>query len=129
MAEPRLVLDTSALLAVLLQEPGAEMVASALDEAALSAVNLVEVTEVAIRKGFTPERARLLVDDLRLPVLPFDAETAADAARLLAAFRKDKISLGDSACIATARHHGMPVLTADRIWATLDLGIEVRLIR
>ncbi len=39
------------------------------------------------------------------------------------------LSLGDAACLATARVLGMPVLTANRAWAALPVGVEVRLIR
>jgi len=39
------------------------------------------------------------------------------------------LSLPDCACIATARLLAIPVATADQIWATLPLQIEVRLIR
>jgi PIN domain nuclease of toxin-antitoxin system len=39
------------------------------------------------------------------------------------------LSLADRACLALAKQRGLPVLTADRIWQTLDLGVAVVLIR
>jgi ribonuclease VapC len=40
-----------------------------------------------------------------------------------------RLSLGDTVCIAMGRLLDLPVLTTDRIWTELDLGVEVRLIR
>ena len=84
---------------------------------------------MAVRKGQPREQAEGLATELALPVFPFDAATAAGAARLLVAHRRHDLSLGDCACLATARQHGLPVMTADRAWAGLDLGVEIRLIR
>lgn len=129
MAEPRLLLDTSALLALVLEEPGAAAVLAGLDRAAIGAVNLAEVLEVAVRRGVSPDRAAAWPDELGLPVLGFDAAMAAQAALLLARWRYRGLSLADCACLGTARVLGLPVLTADRLWSELDLGLEVRPIR
>ncbi len=64
----------------------------------------------------------------QLPVLACGSPEAEIAIRLLAAHH-GRLSLGDCACLATAEVHGLPVLTADRIWAGLGLPVEVRLIR
>jgi PIN domain nuclease of toxin-antitoxin system len=37
--------------------------------------------------------------------------------------------LGDRSCLALARSLGAPLLTADRAWQRIDLGIEIELIR
>lgn len=120
-----MLLDASAVLALLRQEPGAEVTAAALPMAAISAVNWTEVVAKLL-----PGPADLLEawEALQIPVLDFDATTAGDAARLLAAHR-GILSLGDCACLATAARQALPVLTADRVWATLGLATEVRLIR
>jgi ribonuclease VapC len=124
----RVLLDSSALLALFRQEPGAGIVAAALAACAVSTVNLAETTAKLIERGMPETEAAGLLAGLALPVLPFDAAEAATAGGLLGRHR-GPLSLGDCACIATARRHGLPVLTGDRIWATLDLGVEVRLIR
>ena len=129
MAEPTVLLDTSALLALILKEPGADRVLPELDRAAISAVNLTEVIEVGVRRGHAIGRAARWAEELSLPVVRFDAAMAVEAARLLAVAREKDVSLGDCACLATARVLRLPVLTADRVWATLDLGVKVRLIR
>ena len=59
--------------------------------------------------------------------LPFEAALAVETGRLIRVAKG--LSLGDRACIATAKHFGLPVIIADKVWARLDLGVEVRLIR
>ncbi len=130
MADPTLVLDASAFLALVLEEPGAETVLAALDAGAgLGAVNLAEVLEVAVRRGLDAAEAAAWPDELGIRVIPFAPPMAAQAARLLGAHRRRGLSLGDCACLGTARVLGLPVLTADRLWAELDPGVEIRLIR
>lgn len=60
---------------------------------------------------------------------PFDTDLALRAALLRNSTRPYGLSLGDRACLALARREGLPVLTADRSWAKLDVGVEVVLIR
>ena len=129
MAEPALLLDTSALLALVFREPGMDAVLAALDGAAISAVNQAEVVEVAARRGTDPARAATWAEELSIPVLPFTAPMAARAGAVLAAGRAKGLSLGDAACLGTAGALGLPVLTADRGWATLGLDIEIRQVR
>jgi PIN domain nuclease of toxin-antitoxin system len=129
VAEPGVLLDASAFLALILDEPGAEAVLAVLDQAAIGAVNLSEVQEVAIRRGHSAARAGAWAAELGLPVLPFTAPMAAEAAVLLAGWRRQGLSLGDCACLGVARHAGLPVLTADHAWAGLEIGVTIRLIR
>jgi PIN domain nuclease of toxin-antitoxin system len=129
MAEPRLLLDTSALLALVFREPGFEVVVGALDGAAFGAINQAELVEIAMRRGIDPAHAASWADDLSIPILAFTAPMAARAGALLAQHRRQGLSLGDAACLGCAVVLGVPVLTADRAWAALDLPVEVRLIR
>ena len=121
------LLDSSALLLVIQQEAGQELVRAALAEAGISAVNAVEVISVLSRR-LGEDRAAEGFDALRVAVHPFTAAEVGIAQSLLSRHR-GKLSLGDAACIATAQLLGIPVLTADRVWATLPLAVEVRLIR
>ncbi|WCM26054.1 type II toxin-antitoxin system VapC family toxin [Sphingomonas sp. QA11] len=125
----RQVLDASALLAVLLDEPGGDRVLPALQEAVMSAVNLSESVSRAIDRGFAALDALALVDRFRLTVSAFDRRQAELAAGLRLATRPRGLSLGDRACLALALDLDCPVLTADRAWAELDLGVDIRLIR
>jgi PIN domain nuclease of toxin-antitoxin system len=123
------VLDASALLALAFRERGHEAVAAALPDAVMSAVNFAEVVARLIDVGDTPDRAAASAADFGVPILPFTETQAADAGLLRAATRTLGLSLGDRACLALARELGAPVITADRAWGTLDLGIEVQVLR
>ncbi len=123
------VLDASALMALLNSEPGASAVDEALDEASISAINLSEVVARMSDLG-TPESDILdKLQELDLDVIPFDTEQAYQAGLLRSSTRSFGLSLGDRACLALARRLGVPALTADRLWSQLSIGIEVRLIR
>lgn len=121
------VLDASALLAMLLEEPGGDEVAGLLPRTRVSAVNLAEVLGRLARDGMPDDALAGVEARLRPLALPFEAGLMAETARLIRVARG--LSLGDRACIATAKHLGLPVITADRVWARLDLGVEVKLIR
>jgi len=130
MAEA-VVLDASAVLALLHEEPGAAQVAAVLPAAAIGAVNLAEVLIVLERHGVPPADARRAVDALALDVLPADAETARAAAVVAAAGRAARcaLSLGDCFCLAAARVAGRAAVTADRNWAALKAGVKVVVVR
>lgn len=126
---PSWVLDSSALLALLQNEPGAGVVRPAVDGAVISSVNWSEVVQKSLASG--TEATGLLegFEAAGLTVLPFDAEDADLAARLWFQTRSYGLSLGDRACLATGLRARAPVLTADRTWTSLSLGVDVRPIR
>ncbi|MFN0166268.1 MAG: type II toxin-antitoxin system VapC family toxin [Bryobacteraceae bacterium] len=124
------VLDASALLASLFDEPGAGVVDASLAEAVMSALNYSEVIARQVRSGEKLEAAIRNVDDLDLPIIPWDADLAREAGDLSTLAWTHGLSLGDRACLATARHLRRTVLTADHDWALLPkLGIDIRIIR
>ena len=124
------VLDASAALAVLQQEPGGERVAQALDEGAvISAVNLSEVVAKLADRGLPESEIRADIRYLRMDIAPFDADAAFAAGLLIPLTRAAGLSLGDRACIALGQRHGLPVLTADAAWAGLGLGVEITVLR
>ncbi len=125
----RLVLDASALLAVILGERGADEVDPYIPEAAISAVNLAEVVAKLVDAEFSGDAVRLVIDDLNLDVVGFDEAMAFQSGLLRKETRRTGLSLGDRACLVLAKREGLPALTADRVWATLDLGVEIRLVR
>jgi ribonuclease VapC len=123
------VLDASAALALLLDEPGADRVAMALASAIISAVNASEVVERLMRGGGEPRDARQLVLALGCPIISVDAELGFRAGTLSAETRSTGLSLGDRICLALAEREHAPALTADRAWSSLQVGIQVQLIR
>ena len=124
-----IVLDASALMAVLREEPGAAAVEAVLDHAAISAVNLSEVQAKLVERGTAAELAWSSLVDLDLEVVDFDAAQAKVAGDLRSLTRAQGLSLGDRACLALAQALGLPAMTADRAWAGLEVGIEIRTVR
>jgi PIN domain nuclease of toxin-antitoxin system len=123
------VLDASALLAVILQEPGADRVKDAISEgAAISAVNLSEVV-ARLTRDFSEDEVREDLSSFELTVFDFDEDAAWRTARLVSVTRSWGLSMGDRACLALAATLGLSALTAERIWVNLDVGVEVVLCR
>ncbi|MDQ3067826.1 MAG: type II toxin-antitoxin system VapC family toxin [Actinomycetota bacterium] len=123
------VLDASALLALLQGERGAELIEPLLDRSAISAVNWSEVVQRLLRRGLALAELGPDLDALDLSVVSFDARLAEAAAELAAATRPAGLSLADRACLALARETGAPAFTADRLWESVDVGVEIRIVR
>jgi ribonuclease VapC len=129
------VLDASALLAVLHDESGKPVVASAIAAgAAIGVVNLAEVLTKLVEDGKDPRRSLVRLSEAAgtrraLVVEPLTTADCVSAARLRPATRTHGLSLADRACLALANRLGVPALTADRAWATADTGAKVQLIR
>jgi ribonuclease VapC len=123
------VLDSSAVLAVVLGEPGAERVTPHLAAARLGTVNLAEVMGILVRRGADEATARRSILALMLTIVPLDQGLAFAVGRLEAQTRALGLSLGDRACLALAAEAALPILTSDRRLAAfapkLDLTVEL----
>ncbi len=122
------MLDASALLALLFDEPGGEMVERGLAASAISAVNLSEVMHKSLERGVGVESLRDDLEALGVDVLAFDGDAAEEAANLRLATSAAGLSLGDRACLALARKLDLPAVTADRTWEGLELPDPVAVV-
>ncbi len=123
------VLDSSAVLAIINKEPGAEIVADLIGDALLSAVNFAEVITKLVERSGSLERAQKALAILDLNVVDFDRDLAEQAGGLAAQTKVRGLSLGDRSCLALALRERVPAVTGDRAWQDIKLGIEVRLFR
>ncbi len=126
----RVVLDASAILAVVNAEPGAEkLTPELLREAVCSTVNLAEVQAKLVTRGWPPDDAW---EDATSPIreaIPFSDEQAKTAGSLVAVTRQLGLALGDRACLALGLSLQAPVYTAEKLWSKLKLGVRVHVIR
>jgi ribonuclease VapC len=126
----RIVLDASALLAVLNQEPGSEkLTAELLSDAAASTVNLAEVHGKLVVRGGGPDEAWESLMGLIRESVPFTAEHAKLAGDLVSQTTPFGLSLGDRACLALGISLNAPIYTADRSWKKLKLDALIHAIR
>ncbi len=125
------VIDSSALLAALLEEDGAEMAEEALLNAMISTVNLAECVEVIERRGLKWDAVAGLLQLTTLNIAPLLVSEAVAAGQLAGLTRPAGLSLGDRCCLALAKSRQLPILTADRAWLPFGepLGLEIRTIR
>lgn len=123
------VLDASALLALLNEEPGKDLVADAIGDCSISAVNYCEVIGKLIDAGVPDDDARDTVALLNIEIVDFDAELAVEAASLRVATKRFGLSLGDRCCLALGIARKATVLTSERTWSKLRMGLRVKVIR
>ena len=129
-AEPKAVLDASAVLAYLQREPGFEKVGEELKAGAvISTVNLAEVEAKVISRGLDVDAATKSLLALGLTPRPFTEHDARQSALIYPTTQPAGLSLGDRACLALGLTAGLDVMTADRSWKDLDIGVVVRFIR
>lgn len=125
----RVVLDSSAILAVVFGEPGEDRALDLLGRALVSTVNLSEAAAKMNERGIDDGETEGLLGALGFALAPFGQVDAFAAGRLRARTRGAGLSFGDRACLALALREAAPVMTADRAWTALDLGVPVEMIR
>lgn len=123
------VLDSSALLAALLDEPGKERVLPLLDQAVMTSVNWSEVVARLLRWQASAEQIAAARAFMAGRILPFALAEAELAGQLAPVTRAFGLSLGDRCCLAAAILRGATVVTTDRAWSRLEVGIPVEVIR
>ncbi len=125
------VIDAAALMALLLDEPGADVVAGVIRGGLMSTVNISECCARAVERGASASAALAMITGYEIRIVDCDLEQAVEAGRLRDPTRTTGSSLGDRMCLALAILRGGTVYTADRRMGSLDgkLGIDIRLIR
>ncbi len=127
-----IVIDASAIIALLEQEKGAEIVEKKLNGAIVSSVNFSEIVAVINRKVTdkkTQEEAIRLFTSTFQHVIDFDKEQAMIVGKLDQFTKQYGLSLGDRACLALAQFRNLPVLTAEKNWQKLKIDVDIQLIR
>lgn len=115
----KVLLDTSALLALLKKEPGHEIVSNIIAISAISSVNLSELIAVLSRAGVSENDIDEIITDLVPEIVPFCENISIKTGKLSKLTQGYGLSLGDRACLATGNYYQMDIYTADKIWAEL----------
>lgn len=124
------VLDASALLALLNEEPGYQKVETVLSSAVMSSVNIAETIAVLTEIGISQGEAEQLTLGIIEHIIPFNTEQACIAASLRKYTKPYGLSLGDRACLSLAQMRKLPVITADKIWQKIHIAdVKIHLIR
>lgn len=123
------VLDASAVLAFLHNEPGGDLTRAALDGGVVSSVNWAEIVQKALQRGVDTRGMQTDFSDIGVTFAAFDTTHAEIAAEIWQRTRTKGLSFADRACLALGVQRSLPVLTADKAWRQLELGVDVRLVR
>lgn len=123
------VVDSSAVLALLNQENGSEEISQFIGNAAISTVNLSEVVAKLAEASIPEEDISQILSSLSLEVVLFSEEQALKAGMLRPSTKSKGLSLGDRDCLAIGISLNLPILTTDRLWSSLSLEVEVRVLR
>ncbi len=126
----KVVIDSSALLAYIKKEPGAEALIDILPHAFISTINYSEVATIILALGMPRELVESTLMDLVGELVDFNQSQAILAASLRQSTKSKGLSLGDRACIALGIELQLPIYTADKIWKELNIkDADIRLIR
>jgi ribonuclease VapC len=123
------VLDASAILAVIQREPGGEEVLKPKLTLLVSTVNVAEVRSKLVDRGFEREAIDKALSLIDMETVSFDAEQAILSSDIRLASKTGGLSLGDRCCVACAIQRGGILYTTDKAWAEVDLPVEVKLLR
>lgn len=126
---PTCVLDSSAVLAMLFEEPGAEQIEARFRGAAICSVNYSEIVAKLAERGTPGPIITETLSALNLDVRAFDASQAEQAGLLRNETRDAGLSLGDRCCLALALELDCPAVTTDRAWAKVRIGIPIEVAR
>lgn len=126
----RVLLDASALIALIKKEKGFQVVEDVLAHSAISTVNFSEFISTLAREGISSEDTDLLIENIVPEIILFDYSISVITGKLVTITKSKGLSLGDRACIATALQFDLLVYTTDTVWEELDIpNLKLKLIR
>lgn len=134
MTAPPIVVDSSAIIAILLKEPERALFVSVLDDSAdacCSAVSFVETFMVAMSRvlDFTFDRYIALMDGLGIRRIPVDEQQGVMSAQAFLRFGKGrhpaKLNLGDCFSYALAKSLNAPLLYKGEDFGRTDIVAAV----
>ena len=126
----KVILDSSALLALIKNEEGSSVVEELLGSIVMSSVNVSEVASILLDSEMSAEQVRKAIEPFIDSIIAFDFEYSILCAALRRSTKHLGLSLGDRACISLGIKLGLAIYTADKIWAELKLeNADIRLIR
>ena len=124
----QVVLDASAILALLKGERGASKVVAVIADASVCAINQAEVVSHFVHLGAPLEEIRAMLGALPYTVVPADDALAWEAGSLRAATASVGLSLGDRFCLAVAKRLGVPAYTADKAWRDIAVDVAAKVV-
>lgn len=127
----QVVLDASAILALLKGERGASKVAGVIADASVCAINQAEVISHFVHLGAPLDDVRAMLGALPYTVVAADDLLAWEAGSLRAVTASAGLSLGDRFCLALTKRLGVAAYTADKVWRDIagEVGVKVVVIR
>lgn len=125
----RIVLDASALLCLLNDEPGAVRVADVLTRSLIGATNFAEVVSKLRERGLSLDEVREALGGLHLDVRPLSQNQAMLIGDMRPATRPLGLSLGDRACLALAIELNVEIYTTDAALTKADVAITATNVR
>ena len=96
----------------------------------MSTLNISEAAGILIDLGMSIEECKNSIEPYIDVIVPLDVEQSFEMAFLKKYTKHKGLSIGDRACIALGIKMALPIYTADKIWANLDIeGADIILIR
>ena len=125
----KVVLDASALLCLLNDEPGADRVVDVLTRSITGTASLAEVVSKLRDRGSPLDEVREALGGLHLDVRSLTPAQALIVGDLRPATKALGLSLGDRTCLALAIDLQAEMLTTDGPLASADVGITITNVR
>ena len=122
-----IVLDASALIAMLKKEPGGDKVAQVIGDTKITAINYAEVISHFCHAGMPVAEVDAMLSPLPMVVVSADEKLARLAGHLRTMTSSAGLSLCDRFCLALAQLEKLPAWTSDRNWQAIAEAVQVEI--